>query len=166
LAVPLFLFLLSCQKGAPPVATKGLPAPDFTVQTWDGKNLRLSQLRGKVVLVNFWATWCDSCKEEKPYMLRLYSLLKDNPDFRFVSILYKDDMKKAIAYEQANFVSFPVFSDPGGAAAISYGLTGVPESYIVDKNGMLREKIVGPLVGPNNWSSPRSQAFFRDLLNE
>ena len=160
--MPLFLFVLSCAKEPARVATKGDPAPDFKVESPDGAKLRLSDLRGKVVLVNFWATWCPSCVEEKPYMLYLVSLLRDSPDFRFVSILYRDDINNALMYQKSHSAVFPVYMDPQGKAALSYGLTGVPESFVIDKTGILREKV----IGPENWASPQVLGYFQSLLRE
>lgn len=162
LLAPLFLILASsCQKGTE-TATKDKAAPNFNLQTPEGKTVKLSDLKGKVVLVNFWATWCDSCKEEKPYMASLYSNLKENPDFAFVSILYNDDINNALEYERKNSYDFPVFIDPGGKAAVSYGLTGVPESFIIDKNGKLKDKVIGPM----DWSAPQVALYFQNLLKE
>lgn len=166
--MPLFLFLvpfnISCDKKAPRVqtATEGSPAPDFSVTAFSGEKMKLSDLGGKVVLVNFWATWCASCAEEKPHLFSLYSRLKDNPDFRFVSILFRDDINKALMFQKAHSMAFPVYLDPGGEAAFSYGLTGVPETFIIDKQGILRKKI----IGPENWASPQVLAYFRDLLED
>lgn len=112
--------------------------------------------------MNFWATWCDSCKEEKPYLYSLYSNLKQSPGFVFVSILYNDDINNALQYEKANSFNFPVFTDPGGKAAWSYGLTGVPESFIIDKSGRLKDKVIGPM----DWSSPQVAVYFQNLLKE
>lgn len=163
---PLFLvaaFLFSCAKpDSQPVAVRGMPAPDFKVKDINGKPISLSSLKGDVVLVNFWATWCGSCKEEKPYMHRLYNLMENNHRFHMVTILFRDDLDSARLYMSRNSCPVPVYSDPGAKAYRKYGLTGVPESFIIDKQGVLREKVIGPL----KWDSPEVVAYFEKLLAE
>jgi thiol-disulfide isomerase/thioredoxin len=165
LSLPPFLLLFSCAREAPkvePRAEKGRPAPEFTVYGPEGDAHRLSDYRGSVVLVNFWATWCDSCKLEKPSLVKLYNGLRNSPDFRLVTVLVKDDPAKARAYLSGHGYDIPFFTDPGNKAYILYGLTGVPESFIIDKNGVLREKVIGPI----NWDSPEVLSFMEDLIRQ
>ncbi len=150
------------QEKAAHKAVIGLDAPDLTLTDSSGKTLKLSDLRGTVVFVNFWATWCQPCREEIPSIEKLYSTLKDNPGFRMVTILYRDDYDKAIAYLKGNKYDFPVWTDSGERGARAYGVTGVPETYIVDKKGILREKVIGPA----DWSAPDAMALVSNLIGK
>lgn len=143
-------------------AVVGLDAPDLMVTDASGKTLSLSELRGSVVFINFWATWCPPCKEEMPSLQSLYSRFKDDGGFRMVTILYKDDYDKAIAYLRENNYGFPVWLDRREKAAGSYGVTGVPETYIINKKGILREK----MIGPADWSSTEAISLISSLLRE
>jgi cytochrome c biogenesis protein CcmG/thiol:disulfide interchange protein DsbE len=147
---------------AAPKAVIGLDAPDVSVTDASGKTLRLSGLKDTVVFVNFWATWCQPCREEVPSIQQLYSSLKNESRFRMVTILYRDDYDKAMAYLKAKNYEFPVWIDSGGKAAKAYGVTGVPETYIVDGKGILREKVIGPA----DWSTPDALALVSKLLKQ
>jgi len=159
LAGCLALFITAC--GEKPVATVGKPAPDFDTLDLDGKVWSLSKLKGKVVFVNFWATWCSPCREEMPSMQRLYTKL---PKDKFEMIaLFNNDKKPAVR----NFVSqlgltFPILSDEHNFAGTKYGLTGLPETFIVDKQGVIREKIIGPA----KWDSPENVEMLMRYINQ
>ena len=150
------------QEKAAQKAVTGLDAPDLALTDASGKTLRLSDLRGAVVFVNFWATWCQPCREEIPSIEKLYSSLKDDPGFRMVTILYRDDYDKAMAYLKGNNYDFPVWMDNGEKGARAYGVTGVPETYIVDKKGVLREKVIGPA----DWSAPEAAGLVSKLIGK
>lgn len=159
LAGCLALFITAC--GEKPVATVGKPAPDFDTLDLDGKVWSLSKLKGKVVFVNFWATWCSPCREEMPSMQKLYTKL---PKDKFEMIaLFNNDKKPAVR----NFVSqlgltFPILSDEHNFAGTKYGLTGLPETFIVDKQGVIREKIIGPA----KWDSPENVEMLMRYINQ
>jgi cytochrome c biogenesis protein CcmG/thiol:disulfide interchange protein DsbE len=121
----------------------GFAAPDFQLADYDGGTWRLSGLDG-VVFINFWATWCKECRQEMPSIQRLYEKKKDDPKFHLLSILYQDDPAKAREFMDKNKYTFPVLVDPGGKTAYSYGLTGVPETYIINHEGMVKKKTLGP----------------------
>jgi peroxiredoxin len=137
-------------KPASNIAEVGLPAPDFELKDPDGRLWRLSDMKGAVVFVNFWATWCAPCIEEMPSIQKLYEKTKDNPEFRLLTVLFRDDPKNAYLFMTEKKYTFPLLIDPDGSVARSYGLTGVPETYIIDKKGALR----GKTIGPENWDSP------------
>ena len=155
----LALFISAC--GEKPVATVGKPAPDFDTVDLKGDVWSLSDLKGKVVFVNFWATWCAPCREEMPSMQRLYDKM---PKDKFEMIaLYNNDKKQPVM----NFVSqmrltFPIWSDEHNFAGTKYGLTGLPETYIVDKNGIIREKFIGPA----EWDKPETIEMLTKYINE
>lgn len=164
LLVGLAIIVVSVKKeDAQPVrAVEGFPAPGLTVFDEGGKAYSISEMRGSVVLINFWATWCPPCREEMPSLQKLYDSFKNNQGFRMVTILYRDDYQKAIDYLKGNNYMLPVFIDQKEKSAFSYGVTGVPETYIVDKQGMLRSKVIGPA----DWSTPEAFSLISGLLKE
>jgi peroxiredoxin len=121
----------------------GNPAPDFTLPALGGNPVRLSNYRGKVVFLNFWATWCPPCRQEMPSMESLYQRFKGQ-DFEMFAVSIDT---KAADHVQS-FVStygltFPVLLDPNKKVYRLYGLTGVPETFIIGKNGEILLKIIG-----------------------
>ena len=138
-------FLAACGS-APKVAAVGGMAPDFSLVDKNGKTWTLSELRGKVVFVNFWATWCPPCREEMPSMQRLYSRMpKDR--FEMLAILENDKPERADAFAAELGITLPILYDEEKKAWPKYGLTGLPETFIVDKQGVIREKFSGPAHG-------------------
>jgi len=145
-----------------PAATEGGVAPDFTVLGLDGKRVQLSSFRGKVVMVNFWATWCPPCKEEIPSMMKLNKSLEGKP-FQMLAISIDDGGKDAVEkYFRSSGYSLPAYLDADGAVSRVYGTTGVPETFIVDRAGVIRKKIVGGM----DWSSPDVLAYMNDLMTK
>lgn len=157
-------------------AIEGLKAPDISLRDQSGRDLRLSDLKGKVVFINFWASWCQPCRDEMPSLQVLYNGLRNmgtpknhrffgdasNDNFRMLTILYRDDPNKAISFLRENNLDLPLWIDRDGKAAASYGLTGVPETFIIDKKGILRKKVIGPA----NWASPEVLSFISELIKE
>ena len=145
--------------GATPRA--GRPAPDFELETLDGTKVSLSSQRGKVVYVNFWATWCAPCRTEAPALQELYTELHAE-GFEILSATIDDpDAGDAIQrFRDAYGVTFPILSDAQRAAYRAYAATGVPETYLVDANGMLAEAY----IGPRDWRDPRYARAIRRLL--
>ena len=111
-----------------------------------GEPLSSEQYKGKVIVVNFWASWCQECKVEHENLLRLYDEFKDHPEFVMVGINYQDERPKARAYLQRYGSSFPHMQDVKGALAIDFGVYGVPETFVIDKQGIIRHKWIGPIV--------------------
>ncbi|MBF0567094.1 MAG: TlpA family protein disulfide reductase [Nitrospirae bacterium] len=140
--------------------TEGSGAPGFTVYDKSGKAVSLEQLKGKVVVLNFWATWCPSCVEEAPTVQRLYEQQKANPNLKLVTVLTRDSMDSAISFMAKSKFDFPVATDKDNKAAKAYGLTGVPETYLIDKRGILFRKIIGPI----DWDSKPAQDLIAELL--
>jgi len=166
--VGLFVVVMSMKKeerpGMPPEAgtTVGHAAPELSLRDTAGRTYTLSALRGSVVFINFWASWCQPCKEEMSSLQALYNRFKGDPKFRLVTILYRDDYEKARALMKESNYEFPVYLDEGGRSAVAYGVTGVPETYIVDKKGILREKVIGPA----DWNSPQAVSAVATPLQE
>jgi cytochrome c biogenesis protein CcmG/thiol:disulfide interchange protein DsbE len=138
----------------------GEPAPGFTLPGLDGKMVSLSDYRGHVVLVNVWATWCPPCVDEMPSMEKLYRGLKGE-NFEILAVSIDALGKKAVAPFMKKYnLSFPALMDPDGTIKTLYQTTGVPESFIVNQDGILIEKI----IGPRDWAAPEVLRFFRDLI--
>ncbi len=139
-----------------------LPAPDFTFPGLDGKKVSLSDYKGKVVLVNIWATWCPPCVAEMPSMEKLYNKFKGE-NFELLAVSIDAPGLKAVApFMKKHKLTFPALIDPEGTVKAVYGLTGVPESFIIDKQGILIKKI----VGPEDWATPKIFRFFSELIQK
>ncbi len=156
-----FLLVLTACGQAPKVAEVGKLAPDFSLVDRKGKTWTLSELKGQVVFVNFWATWCPPCREEMPSMQRLYSNLPKNK-FKMLAILNKDDPKLADSFAKKLGITIPILDDQENLIGPSYGLTGLPETFIVDKEGILREKFIGPAP----WDSPGVMQMLMKYINQ
>jgi thiol-disulfide isomerase/thioredoxin len=157
------LFLGSCQSPRSSEVAEGLKAPSIEIRdAMTGLKVDIDQHKGKVVFVNFWATWCAPCREEVPSIEALQRELSSDSRFVMITILYRDDPKSAYDYMKAGGYSFPVYADQDGATAKQYKVTGVPETYLIDKKGVLRKKIIGPL----DWNAPEARAFIKALLIE
>lgn len=131
----------------PPVLV-GTQAPVFEgPDVESGEPMSSNQFKGKVILVNFWASWCRECKVEHEDLLRLYEEYKDHPEFVMLGINYQDEVSKAQAYLHQYGSSFPHMRDITGALAIDFGVYGVPETFVIDQKGIIRHKWIGPIVG-------------------
>jgi cytochrome c biogenesis protein CcmG, thiol:disulfide interchange protein DsbE len=112
-----------------------LGAPEFTLRTLDGQNLALSDLAGKTVVVNFWNTWCAPCQEEAPALAEFYNRHKDETDFAMIGIV-RDDTEKAVReYVEDKHVGWTIALDPKSKAALAYGTTGQPETFVIGPDG-------------------------------
>ncbi|MCE5194404.1 MAG: TlpA family protein disulfide reductase [Nitrospiraceae bacterium] len=161
--VSLFLFIAAKNNlyVKQPIAV-GLAAPEISlIDAASKKRLAPEDLKGKVLFVSFWASWCQPCKDEMPSLNLLNNEFKNNNDFKMLTILYRDNPKDAFAYLKKYDFNLPVLIDIDNYAAKAYGLTGVPETYIVDKSGVLAQKIIGPY----KWDSPDVFAFITKLLD-
>ncbi len=123
---------------------RGAPAPDFQLDRLDGEGpVALSDFRGRVVLVNFWATWCKPCEDEMPSMERLYRALHPS-GFELVAVSVDEDRNEVAAFRDRLAISFPIALDPGQEVSRLYQTTGFPESLLVDRDGTVLERYVGP----------------------
>jgi thiol-disulfide isomerase/thioredoxin len=124
--------------------------------------IRLSDYRSKVVLVNIWATWCPSCVEEMPSMERLYQKLKGK-DFEILAVSIDSLGAKIVTpFIKKYKLTFPVLIDSQGTVRIIYRTTGVPETFIIDKDGRLVKKIIGAL----DWTNPGVLRYFQTLIQK
>jgi cytochrome c biogenesis protein CcmG/thiol:disulfide interchange protein DsbE len=112
----------------------GQPAPDFTLQLYGGGELTLSDLRGKVVLINFWASWCDPCRDEAPALERMWREYKDR-GVVFIGVDYVDVESSARDYMAEFDITYPNGLDKGQRISRAYHIRGVPETFFIDKNG-------------------------------
>lgn len=143
-------------------ALEGNPAPDFTLRDLAGHETRLADLKGKVVLVNFWATWCPPCREEVPSMAALNRLMAGKP-FQMLAISIDKEGKAAIeSYFKQAGVTLPALLDSDGAIGKLYGITGVPETFVVDRKGVILKKVIGPL----DWTAPEVVGFLNDAMKQ
>lgn len=145
----------------------GSRAPDFALPDLAGGTVRLSDLRGKVVFLNFWATWCPPCKVEMPSMEALHRSL-EGQDFVMLAVSVDEGGEAAVRkFLEEIPHSYRVLIDAGAAGerlssrtGKAYGITGVPETFIIDARGTIVEKIIGPA----DWASPGMMDYFRGLL--
>ena len=143
--------------------TVGKPAPDFLLPNLDDKTVKLSDYRGKVIFLNFWATWCKPCREEMPSMEVMHkSFEKDGLVVLAVSIDRVTTKKDIPPFIKSMNLTFPVLVDSWGQTDKRYKLMGVPETYIIDQDGILREKV----IGPRDWTRVDSLRVVMDLLKK
>ena len=139
------------------------PAQNFTLQDLDGKTQSLASYKGKVVLVNFWATWCPPCRREMPSMERLYQKLKGEPFMVLAPDQYESfDIVFSFTGQLDPAPTFPILLDPGSVASKAWGVKGLPSSYIVDKQG----RIAYRAIGGREFDHPEIEKTIRDLLQE
>jgi peroxiredoxin len=137
-------------------------APDFTLMNLEGRPVRLRELRGKLVLVNFWATWCAPCLHEMPSMERLYQTFKQT---EFVLLAVSMDRQGAEVAQPfaANLkLTLPILLDPASEVARQYGVRGLPTTYLIDPDGLL----IGAVIGARDWYRTESKALIAGLLRQ
>jgi cytochrome c biogenesis protein CcmG, thiol:disulfide interchange protein DsbE len=135
------------------------PAPDFTINGFDGRIVTLSELRGNIVVINFWASWCLPCREEADYLEQTWRKYQDQ-GVVFIGVGYADTEKEARAYIEEFDITYLNGPDLGTRISKAYNIQGVPETFFVDKNGELQGVHVGPLF------PPQLDQKIDDLLNE
>jgi peroxiredoxin len=166
--IALALFVILQHKSPPSVdvdirhTQNGPIAPDFTLPDLDGRMVNLSSFKGKVVIVNIWATWCPPCVAETPSLDKLYKMLKDEGLELLAVSVDKEGKRVVEPFMKKKNLSFPVLLDPDGMVSGLYRTTGVPESFIVKRDGTLDKKIQGAI----NWTSPKIIDYFQSLLKE
>jgi len=146
LAVGLFFVFLSQREKVdqPKRAIEGLEVPEFSLVGADGKTYNIGDLKGKTVFIHFWAAWCKECKKELPSIYALYKRKKDDPGFVFISVAWREDPVKTKKYLKEQNMDIPVYIDPDQRAARIFGVTGVPETYIINPEGVLQKRVIGP----------------------
>ena len=143
-----------------PLLGKGVPAQNFTFPSLDGKKVNLADYKGKVVLLNIWATWCAPCVAEMPSMEKLYQELKDE-GFEILAVSVDESGAEAVnPFMKKHKLGFPVLLDTKGDIKTLYQATGIPESFIIDGEGIIVEKI----IGPRDWAASSAIRYFRNLI--
>ncbi len=140
----------------------GDKAPDFELQNSKGETVVLSELRGKVVLVNFWATWCPPCRAEIPSMDELYQSYAEG-NFEILAINIEANGPEIMPGFSREFPhSFPVLFDTDGVVQERYGVYKFPETFVLDKDGIIVEKVVGAI----DWTAPNVLSFINSKMQE
>ena len=153
LLLPLAL-LTACDRGAHPAQT-GLVAPDFNVSDGSTK-VHLADYRGKVVLVNFWATWCAPCIQELPSLLDLHH---NDPNLAILGVSIDEDPDAYSTFLARRHVDFLTVRDPSESAAKLFHTDMWPETYVIDRKGIIRRKF----IGAQDWTDPEVRAFLNSL---
>jgi peroxiredoxin len=146
----------SYRNGSP--SLHGQPAKNFAL-TVDGKPAQLSDLRGKVVLLNFWASWCQPCVDEAASLDALQKKIAPLGG-TILGVSVDDDPAAYEKFLQTYNVDYPTFRDPSKQIPLSYGTTMYPETYVIDRDGKIDSKI----IGPQNWTSPAMMAYLDSVL--
>ena len=150
-----------CCSSSPGPAVQGEAAPEFTFKNQSGKELSLSQLRGKVVLVNFWGTFCPPCLDELPSMQQLHRRMINQP-FEILALSVDTSWEPVNRFMKENGFTLPVYADFDKQISTLYGTHMWPETYIVDKKGKIAYKV----VGPKDWTSSEVLKFLDVLVAE
>ncbi len=135
-------------------------APDFALTTFDGQTLRLSQYRGKVVIINFWASWCVPCREEAPFLEKTWRQYRDR-GVVFIGVDWSDPEPDAKKYLKEFDITYPNGIDLGTKIGQAYKIRGVPETFFIGKDGNLRGNVLGPITPTSGFMSPNE--FLRKL---
>ena len=125
-----------------PDAMTGKSTPNFVLQDLDGNTVRLKDVLGKPIVLNFWSTWCGPCKQEHPVLLEAAKLY---PEVQFYGVIYQDDAEPIRNYLKRNGASYPHLVDPQSRVAINMGVAGVPETYFIDRKGIIQAKAIYPV---------------------
>jgi len=137
----------------------GQIADDFTLETIEGKLISLSDYRGKIVFLNFWATWCPPCRREMPSMEKLYQKFKDK-DFIMLAVSLRENSEKVSKFMRDNKLSFPALLDSKGKVGSQYGISSIPTTFFIDKHGMM----IGRAIGGRDWASEETDKLIEALL--
>ncbi|PWH20201.1 MAG: hypothetical protein DDG59_00915 [Anaerolineae bacterium] len=141
LLVILAIGLLRTQQGPVNVGQK---IPDFTLTTFDGQTIKTADLRGKVIVINFWASWCKPCEQEAADLEAAWRFYQARGDVTFLGIDYVDTEPEALAYLKKFEITYPNGPDLGTRISQAFRIRGVPETYIVDQQGVLQFVQIGP----------------------
>ena len=134
---------------------------DFRLEDADGRPLSISEFRGRVVFLNFWTTWCPSCRIEMPSMEKLHQTFKDG-DFAMVTINLQESPSRVKEFFKEFKLTFTALLDTGGEVGIMFGVNQIPTTYILDKKG----RIIGKAMGSREWNSKESTALFKHLIRQ
>ncbi len=136
-----------------------ISAPLLSLKGADGRPLRLGDLKGKVVFLNFWATWCVPCREEMPAMERLYRANRER-GLAIVAVNFKETKNEVKRFFEELRLSFPSVLDPEGTAARNFAVRGLPVTFLLSRDG----QILWKAIGSRDWDSPEARAYFKRVL--
>ncbi len=136
--------------------------PNFCLEELNGEKVRLAALKGKIVFLNFWATWCGPCIEEMPSMEALYQRYKET-DFRFLTISIDCGGRESVRkFVERHRYRIPILLDPAGKTLELFEISRIPATFIIDRNG----RMIGRVIGPRNWSSPEVFSLVNQILHD
>jgi peroxiredoxin len=130
------------RNSRPPAPQVGFAAPDFTLETHAGDSVSLAELRGQVVLVNFWATWCPPCRAEMPAIQQVYQAYRDQ-GFTVLAVDVQENQAQVAAFVAERELSFPVLMDADGSVSARYQVRAMPSTFFVDQEGIIQEVTLG-----------------------
>ena len=149
LAVVLVAFLLvlatrqSAEESAADSPLLGKPAPEVRGPDLEGRTVRLSQLRGRYVLLNFFASWCVPCEREHDDLIRFQEAHAEANDATVLAVLFDDEVEDAVEFFEERGGDWPVLQDPGGKVSLEFGVRGPPESFLISPEGIVLTRIIG-----------------------
>ena len=135
------------------------PPVEIKLENIDGKSVNVSDFKGKIVVLNFWTTWCPDCRIEMPEMEKLYKRFKED-DFVMVSINLRESSQKVSAFFKKHKLTFIALLDSNGSVGTSFGIRSIPTTFILDKQGGL----LGKALGPRDWGGRKATALFETLV--
>jgi len=136
------LVMAGCSPSSAQGVEVGNLAPDFQLPNLDGQTVSLSNLQGKPVLINFWATWCSPCRGEMPYIQEIYEEWSDK-GLVVLTINIGESPSQVEKFMESQQLSLPVLLDTKQATAREYNIVGIPTTFFIDKDGIIQEKIIG-----------------------
>ncbi|MGH7205781.1 MAG: TlpA family protein disulfide reductase [Nitrospiraceae bacterium] len=134
-------------------------APSFALKTMDGQSVNSESLRGKVVMINFWATWCGPCREEMPALQRLRQRFKAN-EFELLAVTTEQQKEAIDGFVKALGLTFPIVLDETTDVSAAFGVRGLPTTVLIGKNG----QVLGRAVGPRGWDSREAVSLIRSVM--
>ena len=148
---------LQVMQGGP---RSGYAAAEFSLQDLDGRTWTLADLRGRIVFLNLWATWCPPCRAEMPGMEKLWQRFRER-DFVMLAVSEDSDGATNVApFVRELGLTFPILLDPDNRLPGRYGVTGYPETFVIGRDG----QVIRHVIGPAEWDSPEEIAYFEELL--
>jgi len=150
----------SAQSSSSPL--DGYPAPDFTLgvlSTHPGPPIHLASLKGRPVMLNFWASWCDPCKQEAPLLEAMWQRVQGQ-GIVFLGIDFEDSQSDGLSFLHTYGITYPNVVDTDGSVAINYGVTGVPETIFIDRHGVFVHRVIGELTAQTVQSNLQLIASF------
>ncbi len=135
------------------------PAPNFELVALDGQNVSLASVRGKIVLLHFWTTWCEACIREMPSLGQLYHLFQDEA-FALLAVNLRESAAKVEDFRNEYRIPFPILQDRRGKVGDAYGVLAIPSTFILDRQGMT----IGKTTGAQDWISAPARCLIQELL--